>query len=168
MDKGRVQVIYGSGKGKTGAALGRALQVLNQGKTVIVIQFMKGSTAGTGSDILKRLEPELKVFRFEKQAMGFKDLSPDAKQEELMNIRNGLNFAKKVIGTGECDLLILDEILDLLEYGILEEEKLKAMIGEKEEDMELILTGRVCPEGLKTSVNYISHMENECITGEAG
>ena len=37
MDKGKVQVIYGSGKGKTGAALGRAIQMLNQGKTVIVI-----------------------------------------------------------------------------------------------------------------------------------
>ncbi len=168
MDKGRVQVIYGSGRGKTGAALGRAIQVLNQGKTVIVIQFMKGSTARTESDILKRLEPELKVFRFEKQAMGFKDLSPDEKQEEMMNIQNGLNFARKVIGTGECDLLILDEILDLMEYGILEEEKLKAMIGEKEEAMELILTGRRCPDGLKASVDCISHMENECITGDAG
>ena len=27
-----------------------------------------------------------------------------------MNIRNGLNFAKKVLVTSECDVLILDEI----------------------------------------------------------
>ena len=161
MDKGTVQVIYGTGKGKTGAALGRALQVHNQGKTVIVIQFMKGSTAGTDSEILKRLEPEMKVFRFEKQAVGFKHLSPGEKREELMNIRNGLNFARKVTGTGECDLLILDEILDLLEYGILTEEELKDLVREKEDSMELILTGRRCPEGLKSSVDCISHMENE-------
>ena len=37
------------------------------------------------------------------------------------------------------------------------------MIGEKEDEMELILTGKRCPEGLKSSVNCISHMENECI-----
>ena len=58
MDKGKVQVIYGSGKGKTGAALGRAIQMLNQGKTVIVIQFLKGSgfrdfkEAGAGAEDL--------------------------------------------------------------------------------------------------------------------
>ncbi len=162
MDKGKVQVIYGSGKGKTGAALGRAIQMLNQGKTVIVIQFLKGSTAGTDSEILKRLEPELKIFRFEKQTVGFKDLSPEEKQEELMNIRNGLNFAKKVIRTGECDLLILDEILELLDYGIMDEDQIRAMVQEKEDGMELILTGRRCPDGLKSAVDCISHMENEC------
>ena len=162
MDKGKVQVIYGSGKGKTGAALGRAIQMLNQGKPVIVIQFLKGSTAGTDSEILKRLEPELKIFRFEKQTVGFKDLSPEEKQEELMNIRNGLNFAKKVIRTGECDLLILDEILELLDYGIMDEDQIRAMVQEKEDGMELILTGRRCPDGLKSAVDCISHMENEC------
>ena len=162
MDKGKVQIIYGSGKGKTGAALGRAIQMLNQGKTVIVIQFLKGSTAGTDSEILKRLEPELKIFRFEKQTEGVKDLSPEEKQEELMNIRNGLNFAKKVIRTGECDLLILDEILELLDYGIMDEDQIRAMVQEKEDGMELILTGRRCPDGLKSVVDCISHMENEC------
>ena len=136
--------------------------MLNQGKTVIVIQFLKGSTAGTDSEILKRLEPELKIFRFEKQTVGFKDLSPEEKQEELMNIRNGLNFAKKVIRTGECDLLILDEILELLDYGIMDEDQIRAMVQEKEDGMELILTGRRCPDGLKSAVDCISHMENEC------
>ncbi|HIZ80267.1 MAG TPA: cob(I)yrinic acid a,c-diamide adenosyltransferase [Candidatus Lachnoclostridium stercorigallinarum] len=164
MDKGTVQVIYGTGKGKTGAALGRAIQVLNQGKTVIVIQFMKGSTVKNDLDILKRLEPEMKVFRFEKQAAEFEDLSPDEKKEELMNIRNGLNFANKVIRTGECDLLILDEILGLLDYHILTLEELRSMIGEKEDEMDLILTGKMCPEGLKSCVDCISHLENECVS----
>ena len=164
MDKGTVQVIYGTGKGKTGAALGRAIQGLNQGKTVIVIQFMKGSTVKNDLDILKRLEPEMKVFRFEKQAAEFEDLSPDEKKEELMNIRNGLNFANKVIRTGECDLLILDEILGLLDYHILTLEELRSMIGEKEDEMDLILTGKMCPEGLKSCVDCISHLENECVS----
>ena len=162
MERGTVQVIYGTGKGKTGAALGRALQLLNQNKTVIVIQFMKGNT-NTESEILKRLEPEMKLFRFEKQQVGFKELSPEEKQEESMNIRNGLHFANKVLSAGECDLVILDEILDLLEYGILTEETVCSMIRSKAEETELILTGRVCPEGLKSSVDCISHMENECV-----
>ena len=65
MDKGTVQVIYGTGKGKTGAALGRAIQMLNQGKTVIVIQFMKGSTenGGIGKMILCSLHRAVRYAR---------------------------------------------------------------------------------------------------------
>ena len=32
-------------------------------------------------------------------------------------MKNGLNFAKKVLATGECDVLILDEALGLVEAG---------------------------------------------------
>ena len=31
------------------------------------------------------------------------------KKDEEINIRNGLNYAKKVLTTEECDLLVLDE-----------------------------------------------------------
>ena len=32
-----------------------------------------------------------------------------------INIRNGLNYAKKVLTTEECDLLVLDEALGLVD-----------------------------------------------------
>ena len=57
-----------------------------------------------------------------------------------MNIRNGLNFANKVLSTGECNLLILDEVLGLLDKGIIETEALKALLAQKG-DTDIILTG---------------------------
>ena len=36
-----------------------------------------------------------------------------------MNIRNGFNFAKKVVATGECDMLILDEVLGIIDQNII-------------------------------------------------
>ena len=64
-------------------------------------------------DYLRRLEPEVKVFRFEKMDRYYEDLSEDEQREENINILNGVNFAKKVLTIGECDVLILDEILGL-------------------------------------------------------
>ena len=55
-------------------------------------------------------------------------LSEDKKQEEIVNIKNGLNFAKKVLTTGECDLLILDEVLGLIDNEIITVEDLKNLL----------------------------------------
>ena len=44
-----------------------------------------------------------------------------------MNIRNGLNFARKVLTTDGCDVLILDEVLGLIDKGILTVEELKSV-----------------------------------------
>ena len=57
------------------------------------------------------------MFRFEKSDSNFVELSNEQKADEIINIRNGLNFAKKVLCTGSCDLLILDEVLRLIDNG---------------------------------------------------
>jgi len=146
MEKGLVTVFCGEGKGKTSAALGQAVLGAGQGKSVIIIQFLKGKT-GERIDFVKRLEPEIKVFSFEKSDSNYQSLSPEAQQEEIMNIRNGMNFAKKVLTTNGCDILILDEVLGLVDKGIITEEEMVSLIGAKDEETEVVLTGiRIDPE----------------------
>ena len=55
------------------------------------------------------------------------------KKEENCNIRNGLNYARKVLVTQECDMLILDEILGAVEFGIITEEEVEELIRTKDE-----------------------------------
>ena len=109
MKENLIQVICGPGKGKTASALGRGISALIHGKNVIMVQFLKGSMDSDNMEVLKRLEPEFKLFRFEKSPVVFDQLSEEEKEEARINIRNGLNFSKKVLVTGECDILILDE-----------------------------------------------------------
>lgn len=160
MDKGTVQVICGSGVGKSTLALGTGMVALTKQKSVIIIQFLKGNQEMEGLEILKRLEPDMKLFRFEKSAEAFSNLTKEQKEEELMNIRNGLNFARKVLTTGECDLLILDEVLGILEQNIITEEELKKLMEVKEETMDLILTGTTFPDSLKPYATVISQIEH--------
>ena len=141
MREGKLQIYCGSGKGKTTAALGQAIKEASLGKSVIVVQFMKCRKADEEISFIQRLEPEIKLFRFQRREAAFEELAPEEQQEEIMNMKNGLNFAKKVLATGECDVLILDEVLGLLDNGIITVEdltQLREMAGET----ELIFTGQ--------------------------
>ena len=140
MATGSVQAYYGEGRGKSPAALGRALRAASEGRTVFIIQFLKGKN-NEKMEYLKRLEPEIKFFRFEKSSEYFNALSEEAQLEEVKNIKNGINFARKVLSTGECDLLILDEVLGLIDKDIITVEELKNLLAGKPEEMEIIMTG---------------------------
>lgn len=144
----KVTVYCGDGKGKTTAALGYAIQSAGQGNSVIIIQFLKGKKE-TEMELLRRLEPEIKFFSFAKTQKNFAELSEEEQQEESMNIRNGFNFAKKVLLTGECNLLILDEFLGLLDNGMISEEDLGILMNAKSEDTEIMFTGRVISDMLR-------------------
>ncbi|MDQ9823282.1 cob(I)yrinic acid a,c-diamide adenosyltransferase, partial [Acinetobacter sp. 163] len=78
------------------------------------MQFLKGKERRS-MDFLQDLEGlDIKIFRFEKMDTCYEELNDQQKDEEKRNILNGLNFARKVLATQECDLLVLDEILGLL------------------------------------------------------
>ena len=99
MDGRIIQVIYGEGLGKSSAAVGKCIQALSHGKRVIFISFLKGKGFGE-YECLKRLEPEMKIFCFEKEEECYAALSLEKKEEEKQNILNGFHFANKVAETG--------------------------------------------------------------------
>ena len=87
------------------------------------------------------------------------DLTPEEKREENLNIRNGLNFARKVLVTEECDMLILDESLGALEFGIVSEEDVLGVVKAKSEETELIMTGNIVTDSLKDVADRVVSLE---------
>jgi cob(I)alamin adenosyltransferase len=157
MAKGLVYIYAGDGRGKSPAALGRALQAAMEGKNVVIIQFLKGN-GSMNSDFLRRMEPEIKLFTFEKSVENYEELPDEKKQEEIVNIKNGMNFAKKVLATRECDLLILDEMLRLTEKEIVSVADLKAML-ECREETDVILTGVELRDDICILADEVSKIE---------
>ena len=155
MKHGKIKIFTGTGRGKTPAALGLALQTAAEGGQVTIIQFLKGRGLGE-SEFVKRLEPEIKLFRFEKAEDCFDDLSEEEKKEAIMNIKNGLNFARKVLSTGECDLLVLDEVLGLVDNEkdpVKIERQLRAILPPEKSNLfchRLVLHGRAVCTARKT------------------
>ena len=164
MEREITEVYCGNGKGKTTLAIGQALRFAAQGKSVIIIQFLKGRERRE-LDFLEDLDNlDFKIFRFEKMDTCYNDLSEQEKTEERTNILNGLNFARKVIATGECDFL-LDEILGLMDKGIAPVETIIDMLKQKDESMHIVMTGRWLPEALKPYVDSVTTMTTE-LTGQ--
>lgn len=155
MSNTKVRIYYGQGEGKTSSAIGLCIKEASLGRRVIIIQFLKGKGLEEVK-FLNRLEPEIKLFRFEKEEEGYCNLSDEEKNEEKRNIINGFNFAKKVIETRECDLLVLDEVLGLLDLEIISKEELISLIELKEEDFGLILTGKKLPDELISHADVVT------------
>lgn len=157
MAEGLIHIYAGDGRGKSPAALGRAVLAAVEGKRVVIIQFLKGKGLGD-ADFLRRMEPEIKVFHFEKADENFEKLPEEKKQEEISNIKNGINFAKKVLTTGECDLLILDEVLGLVEKNIITVEEFKGFL-ESRGETDIILTGITLNDEICVLADQVSRIE---------
>ena len=155
MNKKIVQVYCGTGKGKTTAAVGQCIRAASMGYEVIIIQFLKGKDAEEFS-FLSKLEPDIKLFRFEKEEEFYLDLSEEQQNEEKENIINGFNFARKVIETGGCDVLVLDEVLGLIELGIITTEDLIKLIQLRDDYVRLVMTGQKLSDELAEYVDIIS------------
>lgn len=160
MDKGSIHIYCGEGKGKTSIAIGQGIRAASQGKSVIIIQFLKEKNMEE-IGFVRRLEPEIKLFRFEKSCESFENLPPKEKEEEIQNLKNGLNFAKKVLATDECDVLILDEVLGLIEHGVASVEDIKMLIAEKSEEAELVLSGFYDGREIWDCVDGVTKLEKE-------
>ena len=157
MAEGCIYIYTGDGRGKSPAAIGRAVQAAVEGKRVVIIQFLKGKGLGD-SDFLRRMEPEIILFRFEISDCNFLELLEEKKQEDIQNIRYGIGFAKKVLTTGECDLLILDEVLGLVEKDIITEDALKALL-ECRGAPDVILTGITLNDEICVLADEVSKIE---------
>ncbi len=160
METGTILIYYGEGHGKSTAALGNAIQAACDGKSVIAIQFLK-SRQESEKEFLTRLEPEIKFFRFAKSDSSFDDLTEGEQQEERINLKNGFNYGKKVIATGACDMVVLDEILGLVDQNVISIDDIREMLSAKPEDMTLIFTGRVLKDEIREFADEIYNIAPE-------
>lgn len=158
MKQGLIHIYSGDGHGKSPAALGKAVLSAAAGEQVVIIQFLKDKGVND-AELISRLEPEIKIFRFEKSDANFDELSEEKKLEETINIKNGLNFAKKVLTTGECDLLILDEVLGLIDNGIITVDDLKTLLEARDGETDIIMTGISLNDELCLIADEVSRIE---------
>ena len=124
MAEGKVYIYGGTGHGKSPAAIGCGLIAAARGAQVVIIQFLKGKGL-TENDYQRRLEPEIKLFRFEKSDEDFVTLPKEKQEEGGQEYQKRPELCQKVLNTGECDMLILDEVLGLIDNKIITVEDLK-------------------------------------------
>ena len=100
---GQIAIYYGAGKGKTSVSLGKGVRALGENLRVVMIQFMDYHN-NQEIALLEKLEPDFRIFHFEKDREGT-EMTEEIRKEIASEIRNAFNFTKKILDTGECDML---------------------------------------------------------------
>ena len=140
MRNGLIIVNTGSGKGKTTAALGLGLRAAGHGMKVIMLQFIKGAWHTGELDAVKRLEPNFKIVQL---GQGFIKTPKGAHSEEAIeNAKESWNYAKQEIFSDLYDTIILDEINNMIDYGLLNVDDVISVLKERPKRLNVILTCR--------------------------
>lgn len=156
---GLIQVYTGKGKGKTTAALGTALRVFANGKKVIFVYFDKGGEHYSERAILDRLGMEYHVTgldRIDPVTGRFRfGVTPEDKAEA----ERGLKIAASIIESGKYDLLVMDEINVTTSLGALDKDVVINTIKQKPDTLEIIMTGRDCPQEFIDLADLVTEMK---------
>ncbi len=161
-----VHLYYGEGKGKSTAAAGLALRALAAGYKVYFLRFMKGG--GPLSGEIRLLEQNGAVIVDGKTSSQFASKMSKEEQSET-RIRQDSMLAgflgdeikdrKEKVSLSDREapeLLVLDEALAAVNYGLLDEELLKGVVKDRPKNREIVLTGRGPSEWMLEEADYIT------------
>lgn len=146
MGSGLIIVNTGEGKGKTTAALGLGLRAIGHGMKVLMLQFIKGSWPTGELDAVKRLEPDFRIIQlglgFIKKAGKGNSGNYVGTDAVIENARVSWDYTKQEIFSDLYDIIILDEINNLVDYGLLDVDVVITVLKERPKRLHTILTGR--------------------------
>ena len=118
MNLGLIHIYCGNGKGKTTAAMGLGVRAAGRGYKVLLTQFLKDNESGELKSI-EKLNDNFHVLFGEPMKKFFKYLSDEDKLDVIKEHRERFEEVTKKAVEEEYDLLIMDEIMASLTYGIL-------------------------------------------------
>jgi cob(I)alamin adenosyltransferase len=147
--KGRVHVYFGDGKGKTTAAAGLAARAAGAGLRVAFIQFLKD---GSSSELKGLCKLGVECRAFGRGVILNKVSAQDRRLAEL-------GFACSNQAVSECDVVVLDELLDALKLGLVSEGQILELIEKRAHHSELVITGHEATETLKQRADYLTEMK---------
>lgn len=151
---GKVHVYTGNGKGKTTAALGIALRAVGAGYKVFFAQFVKGMKYAEVHAIEKNL-PEITIKQYGLECF----IEKDPTEEDIIRAREGLLEVAGILKTDQYQMIVMDEANIALYYKLFSLEELLSILNERNDTVEVIITGRYAPEGLIKYADLVTEMQ---------
>ncbi len=137
VDRGVLVVHTGDGKGKSTAGFGVAIRAAGHGQRVGVVQFVKG-TWKTGEQAALARFPEIEhVISGE----GFTWDTQD-RDKDLAAAKRGLDEARRMVSSGDYDVVVLDELNFALHVDQLALDDVLDLLRARPEHVSVIVTGR--------------------------
>lgn len=154
--KGLVHIYCGDGKGKTTASIGLAVRASGSGMKVLFAQLMKDGCSSE-LDVLKTINgidvfetPCTDKFIFTMSKAEFK-----AYKECMQSCWSKL---ADIMNSGEYDIVLIDELCSAVSTGLLSAEEVSSGIKNRNEKVEVVITGREPDKKLIECADYISEI----------
>lgn len=149
-----LHIYTGNGKGKTTAAVGLSVRATGAGMRVLFCQFLKNGTTHE-SAMLESLGVRLLCVP------GMEGFTFRMDEEQRANCRRQHRalFEQIVqeLESTDYQLVVLDEILDAVHAGMLEEKQMLSLV-KRCAEREVVITGRNPSSALCEQADYISQM----------
>lgn len=150
-----IHLYWGDGKGKTTAAMGLVLRTVGHGGTAVIAQFLKGGNTGERY-ALARL-PQVFLLPVPDRVKFTVSLSPAEREAEQTRSLSLLEQAAQAAREHGCALLVLDEVCDAVETGLLPLENLLQILDTP--PCEIVLTGHTLLPPLEQRADYITRFQ---------
>ena len=150
-----LHLYFGQGKGKTSAAIGLGIRAAGHGKRVLMVQFLK--CRESGECLFLKDCKNFTIKRFESEHPFIINPTPAQREKLQKEISIAFDFATQSVT--DYNVIILDEVLDAVEFGFLNEEKLISLINIRNNDTEIIFTGRNPSKKLLELTDYATDMK---------
>ncbi len=155
-ERGVLILLKGNGKGKSSSAFGTMARCVGHGKKAAVIQFVKGRTE-TG---------EYKLFRdhalidWHVMGHGF-TWETQHKEQDIAAAKKAWQIAEALLQDDRYEMLVFDEMSYMFKYKYLELAPVVEALKNRPKNQNVMITGRVMPEGLEEIADTISSIRDE-------
>lgn len=149
-----IHIYTGNGKGKTSAAFGLAMRASGQGLKVIIFQFLKPRPFLSGEELSVKKLRGIKLVKFNQMHPMF-----GMKGEKLIKtIEEDFKIARKAILSSSYDMIVLDEIINAVDQGFIEQGNFIKLLKAVPKKVELVLTGRGDISNMEQYAHYVTVM----------
>lgn len=138
----------------------QALRLADQGKPVLVVQFLKGGI-GQGPDHPVQLGQNLDWLR---AAMPHCIHGPAIDNSSRQAVLDLWRHTQAVVQKGRYGLVVLDEISLSLNYGLISADEVLAFIDQRPPQVDVILTGPEMPEVLRSLADQVTEFRRNCLS----
>ena len=157
--KGLILINTGNGKGKTTAAMGLALRAAGNDLKVLILQFIKGPWKSGEVKIIEKLKPLIEIEQLGTGFIKFEKGRPLVTEKDTENAEKSFRYACGKINCRQYDMVILDEINNMIDYGLLEIKDVINLLENKPEELCVVLTGRNAPPALIKIADTVTEMK---------
>ncbi len=155
--KSCIHIYCGDGKGKTTAAVGLSVRAWGCKKKVLITRFLK--TDHSGEVAALHGLPGITVTPCERSFGFFTKMTQQQKAEAKVYYSELLQSTLQRAVKEAYDLLVLDEIMAVCNYGLVAERDVLDFLSGRPEGLEVVLTGRNPSDKLMEMADYVSEIK---------